>query len=1705
MNESFYSDEIDPELEARIVAMVLGEVSDFERDQLEQLIEARPELLQVRKQLEELHGLLNEVGEGELLEEAEAASDETPWTLDESKRNQLLSVIEGEEENPVLVESAAKQIVSRSWMEWANARKIEILTASACIVICIGLFLPARQAAREAARLYDATDSMEVSSGEWAAGGEMEEEFSAADGSVQAWGVWGKKGQASQTVEKTAELKAGLDSEREARYASPRTASPKIALPADEKKPRSEAKLPGDALAALQGTLGPQVQVGGQTLPSPYYLTDDVQYFPSVDAANVTAGPVSEPALETVTGLAKNLPQSNVTPSARPKVSLPFGASAKPGGKDNLDVAGTLAVPELPAIDNLASNLDFRLETPPSSRLLEPSQSSAGPGTGDLSGMGGPVNRKSIGSTGGATGGLGIDSGGGVPADKTVMSFGLVPMEMPEMPEPEIVANTATVVPDGGSVLLGGIKREAQGRIMTRENSVAASLADPSGLIAGSEFAVPEIVDEESSEALMDERTRAPVRGTITMSDSDASKSPDLSDLALRENNLAGVRDGLEPEVFYEQGRYDNMFHYESGLGERSAPSKPGRATPSTPSAGSGSAQAPTPEPTAGRRAESRKAGASSSSRADLDLKLSDEKFKSSVPAFGGFDANAGSGEGQPVPLFGEIMDAEKSLEASLKDEPQSAEGGDGGASYVDAMQDFGGASFGRSSVGNRSGNKQSGSNPSDGQQQGQQGNQLQRGFMSNDESDSEQAGVDRFADRAQGSSQATGNGQGLDGFQRQLGDLGGMSGESGGESASFGSGMSGGLGGFGGGFGGRSGGGGQASEPGQAAARGESGQNFLGYAGVAGNMPPAEPSAPADGRAWMGRQFQKQGQLSSENGEVSANQNGSQPNFSQSGRDEYLLGTLNSSRSNASESDEVAGLELKLEELKVEELKVEELGAMKAELDSKFLRRELGVDRSGQESSSEQFSKVLEGVEQSEFYGDVDMPMAPDDVVFEAIPERRFDPKEAQKESLREYTEGGEVAKSKAKASKEMERLSRLNSMLPSSSSQSSEGAQKSESEARIYNMLADDSALGVPSSGRASESASTWRRRSGRSSDDRDGDGLLDGGTDGKWYSRAQESLSQLSGRNGLDLDANGNLPLDQPYAVEVPYTVEVPSSESAASGKQKKLPSNETRARDERIDEDLDELERDPNLLALSKKVVESEDGIEGREYREKQLTYNYRGADHSRAAANKSAINLSAVKEKRKSVEEYYQNEEFQAKLSAREKGGKSQAPAGLEEKLTSEEAFSTFSLHVSDVSFKLAFSALSQGRWPETEKIRIEEFVNALDYGDPLPSCDEKVVCQVEQGIHPFLQQRNVMRVSMSTAATGRSASAPLRLTLLLDNSGSMERPDRRNTVSRAFALLMQQLQPGDQVTLISFASKPRLLADGFKPDQADELVQLVRSLPSEGGTNIESALQLAFEKAVEQKVDGAQNRVVLLTDGAVNLGDANPAGLAEMVTDMRESGIAFDAAGISAQDLNDEVLEALTRKGDGRYYLLDSIEQADDGFAKQIAGALRPSAKNVKVQIEFNPRRVERYKLLGYEKHRLKKEDFRNDAVDAAEMAAEEAGVAVYQFEPKADGFGDVGSVSVRFQDMATGKMVERRWPIPYEPDAARPDQAAPSLRLAIAGSMLAAKLRGEPLGETVDLKELGALMASLPAKLRSTQRVQQLEAMIELARQIQP
>ncbi len=430
-----------------------------------------------------------------------------------------------------------------------------------------------------------------------------------------------------------------------------------------------------------------------------------------------------------------------------------------------------------------------------------------------------------------------------------------------------------------------------------------------------------------------------------------------------------------------------------------------------------------------------------------------------------------------------------------------------------------------------------------------------------------------------------------------------------------------------------------------------------------------------------------------------------------------------------------------------------------------------------------------------------------------------------------------------------------------------------------------------------------------------------------------------------------------------------------------------------------------------------------------------------------------------------------------------------------EQSAADEGVSTFSLHVNDASFKVAAALLESGQWPDVDKVREEEFVNALDYGDPSPTSAERISAKVEQSAHPFLGGRNLVRIGLRTASVGRDTRMPLHLTILLDTSGSMERQDRREIVVRSLASLSTMLGENDVVSMIGFSRNSRLLIDRVPGTRAGELVKTAMALPAEGGTNIEAALTLASEIAQRQFNAEGQNRVVMLTDGAANLGGAETDRLMAIGSQFREMGVALDCYGVGIDGLDDAVLEALTRKGDGRYFVLNAPQEADEEFAKAVAGTLSPLALDVKVQVRFNPDRVGGYRLVGFRKQRLNEEDFRNDAVDGGEIAAAAEGNALYQVEVVPDGAGDIGEVWVRFRDARTDEMIEKQWRIPYDEKVKSLADSTETMKMAgLAGLFAEALLKGPEIGSD-EAGELESLARDVVARRDYDER---LKAMAE-------
>ena len=435
--------------------------------------------------------------------------------------------------------------------------------------------------------------------------------------------------------------------------------------------------------------------------------------------------------------------------------------------------------------------------------------------------------------------------------------------------------------------------------------------------------------------------------------------------------------------------------------------------------------------------------------------------------------------------------------------------------------------------------------------------------------------------------------------------------------------------------------------------------------------------------------------------------------------------------------------------------------------------------------------------------------------------------------------------------------------------------------------------------------------------------------------------------------------------------------------------------------------------------------------------------------------------------------------------------------------THDNPFSTFSLNVSDVSFKLAGASLEKGVMPEPASVRSEEFINAFDYRDPEAPPGVPVAFAWERANYPFAQNRDLLRFSIKTAAQGRQPGRPLNIVLLLDNSGSMERADRVRIIHEALRVLASQLQAQDMLSVVTFSRTARLRVDGVSGDQAGQVAEDLGKLTPEGGTNLEEAMNLAYQTALRHYLANGINRVVLLTDGAANLGNVEPEALKQKVEAQRKQGIALDCFGIGWEGFNDDLLEVLSRNGDGRYGFINTPEEAASEFAGQLAGALHVAASDVKVQVEFNPARVTNYRQIGYAKHQLTKEQFRDNTVDAAEIGAAESGNALYTVEVNPRGEGPLAIVRVRYKVPGTAEYHEHEWAVPYTGNAVSLEQANPAMRLAATASAFSEWLVSSPYAGEVTPDRLLGYLSGVPEVYGADARPKKLEWMIRQAKSI--
>ena len=331
----------------------------------------------------------------------------------------------------------------------------------------------------------------------------------------------------------------------------------------------------------------------------------------------------------------------------------------------------------------------------------------------------------------------------------------------------------------------------------------------------------------------------------------------------------------------------------------------------------------------------------------------------------------------------------------------------------------------------------------------------------------------------------------------------------------------------------------------------------------------------------------------------------------------------------------------------------------------------------------------------------------------------------------------------------------------------------------------------------------------------------------------------------------------------------------------------------------------------------------------------------------------------------------------------------------------EYPLSTFSIDVDTASYaKVRRYLLDEGKLPPPDAVRIEELVNYFDYDYAPPEGDAPFATHVEVTAYPWQLKHRLVRIGLKGRAVPAEARPAANLVFLLDVSGSMEPDDKLPRVRRAMRMLVEQLRENDRVAIVVYAAQSGLVLPSTTGFEKDRILAALDSLQAGGGTNGGDGIRLAYDIAQKSFQKDGVNRVILCTDGNFNVGTTNNAELERLIEERAKSGVFLTVLGFGMGNHNDELMEKLADKGNGNYGYIDSEAEARKLLIEQAGGTLVTIAKDVKLQLEFNPRLVGAYRLIGYEDRLLAAEDFNNDRKDAGEIGAGHTVTALYELIP---------------------------------------------------------------------------------------------------------
>lgn len=421
------------------------------------------------------------------------------------------------------------------------------------------------------------------------------------------------------------------------------------------------------------------------------------------------------------------------------------------------------------------------------------------------------------------------------------------------------------------------------------------------------------------------------------------------------------------------------------------------------------------------------------------------------------------------------------------------------------------------------------------------------------------------------------------------------------------------------------------------------------------------------------------------------------------------------------------------------------------------------------------------------------------------------------------------------------------------------------------------------------------------------------------------------------------------------------------------------------------------------------------------------------------------------------------------------------------KLTSAEPVSTFSIDVDTASYAYLRRSLNDGFLPAPDAVRIEELINYFDYDyAPPASAETPFSTSIEVYPTPWKVGTQLVQIGIKGYVPPAGEDKASNLVFLLDTSGSMEEPDKLPLLKRAFALLVNQLGANDTVSIVAYAGSAGVVLPPTRATDRAAILAALENLSAGGSTAGAEGIELAYQLAEQNLVSGGINRVILATDGDFNVGIEDPDALKDFIAARRDAGVSLSVLGFGQGNYGDDTMQALAQNGNGNASYIDSFREAQKVLVEEIGGTLETIAKDVKIQVEFNPAVVAEYRLIGYETRALNREDFNNDKVDAGEIGAGHSVTALYEITPVGSGavlndplrYGsetpatavlpsdEIGFVKIRYKapDGDVSKLIET--PITPALVVDNLDQASDNARWASAVAAFGHKLKGSIYGQ---------------------------------------